>query len=145
MTGDKEILEYMNENITVGLEALKTLAKNLESTDNKIKSNVDKALKQYTEFSHRCKSMMKSENTTIKQGNLISVIMAKMGSKKEFMKDNSDSKIADTLIQGYNMGLIDITKKMKKYKGDISKDVLKLAEDYKSMMDSGIKDIKGFL
>lgn len=145
MTGDKEILEYINQNITIGLEALKTLSKNLESTDNKIKSNIDKSLEVYTEFLHRCNAMIDEPNVPLKQGNLISVIMAKIGSKREFMKDNSDSKIADTLIQGYNMGIIDITKKMKKYKKDISKEVLKLAEDYKKMMETGIKDIKGFL
>lgn len=145
MTGDKEILEYINQNITIGLEALKTLSKNLESTDNKIKSNIDKSLEVYTEFLHRCNAMIDEPNVPLKQGNLISVIMAKIGSKREFMKDNSDSKIADTLIQGYNMGIIDITKKMKKYKKDISKEVLKLAEDYKKMMEIGIKDIKGFL
>ncbi|HBA37552.1 MAG TPA: hypothetical protein DCY94_02395 [Firmicutes bacterium] len=144
MTGDKELLEYLNENITVGLEALKTLSKKMESTDNKIKSNVDKASREYESFAHRLKELS-NEEVPVKKENLFSVMMAKMGTNTEFMKDNSDSKIAETLIQGYNMGLLDITKKLKKYKGDISKDVLELANDYKKMMHDGAKDIKGFL
>lgn len=143
MNGDKELIAYMQESIDMGIEALETLAKNLESTDNKIKSNVLKALESYREFQK--KSSVFTDGEQIKKGNLISVIMAKMGTKSEFMKDNSDSKIADTLIQGYNMGIIDITKKMKKYKGEISKDVLKLANEYKEMQEKAIRDVKGFL
>lgn len=144
MNGDKEIIAYMQESIDMGIEALETLAKNLESTDNKIKSNVLKALECYKCFQKKC-SVFAKDGEPIKKGNLLSVIMAKMGTKAEFMKDNSDAKIADTLIQGYNMGVIDITKKIKKYKGDVSKEVLKLANEYKEMQEKGIRDVKGFL
>ncbi len=143
MNGDKELIQYMQESIDMGIEALETLAKNLESTDNKIKSNVLKALESYKDFYKKCAAY--SDGESVKKGNLISVIMAKMGTTAEFMKDNSDSKIADTLIQGYNMGIIDITKKIKKYKGEISKDILKLANEYKDMQEKAIRDVKGFL
>lgn len=144
MTKDKELLECLNENITMGQEALETLTKKLESTDNKIKSNVDKAYQEYISFSKRLKELS-GDTVPTKKGNLIAILMSKMGTNMEFMKDNSDSKIAEMLIQGYNMGLLDVTKKLKKYKGDISKEVEKLAEDYKNMMKNGAKDIKGFL
>jgi len=145
MTGDKELLEYLHTNITMGLEALECLHKCLANTDNKIKSNIDKSLVIYKDFKKKCEIEIKEENDTVKKGNLFSIMMTKIGTKTEFMKDNSDSKIAETLIQGYNMGLIDITKKMKKYKGDVSKNIWNLAEEYKDMMEHGIKDIKGFL
>ena len=145
MTGDKELLEYMKENIDAGLEALVTLDKNLEETDNKIKSNVDKALCCFREFKVKNEALLLSMDSKPKRTNLMTLLMTKMGSKAEFMRDNSDSKIAETLIQGYNMGIIDITKKLNKYKGDVSKEVLKLANDYKDMMKTGIKDIKKFL
>lgn len=145
MTADIELLQYLNENIEMGLEALDTLTKCLKNTDNKIKSSVDKAYKEYREFRKKCKMMLESEDITPKKGNLLSIIMAKMGSKTEFMRDNSDAKIADTLIQGYNMGLIDVTKKLKKYKGDISKETENLATEYKEMMERGIEEMKDFL
>lgn len=145
MSGDKELLEYMKKNIDMGLEALETLDKQLESTDNKIKSNVDKAIVEYREFKDQNEDLLSDLNVEPKKTNLFSLLMVKMSSKAEFMKDNSDSKIADALIQGYNMGIIDITKKLKKYKGEVSKNVLKLASDYKKMMEASIKDIKKYL
>lgn len=145
MTGDKELLTYLQENVEMGLEALETLDKNLESTDNKIKSNVSKALDAYKEFKRKTGILLDDSEIKPRKNNLLSILMVKMGSKTEFMRDNSDTKIADTLIQGYNMGIIDITKKLNKYKGEVSRDVVKLAEDYRSMMKTGIKDVKGFL
>lgn len=144
MTGDKELIGYLKENVTMGLEALKTLSKKLESTDNKIKSHVDKALECYKEFKGKCDQFGSIEPPK-KKSNLFAILMTKMGTNTEFMRDNSDAKIADTLIQGYNMGLIDITKKLHKYEKDTSRDVVKLAKDYENMMKQGIKDIKGFL
>ena len=44
----------------------------------------------------------------------------------EFMKDNSDAKIADILIRGFTMGNIDIDKQIEKYKDDADKGIIKL-------------------
>lgn len=145
MAGDKELLNYIYENVDMGLSALKTLQKNLEHTDNKIKSNVLKSLEVYKEYKKKCEKLLKKLKITPTKGNIIASIMTKMGTTTEFMRDNSDSKIAETLIQGYNMGIIDIDKKLNRYKGDTSKNVRSLALEYKKMMETGIKDIKGFL
>lgn len=113
MNGDKEILQYMSSSIDTGIEALETLSKQLESTDNKIKSNVLKALESYKDFQKKCSSHLEGEDLTAKKGNLFSVLMAKMGTMTEFMKDNSDSKIAENLIQGYNMASLKKSKNIK--------------------------------
>lgn len=145
MSGDKELLNYIYKNIDMGIKALKTLESNLQHTDNKIKSNVLKSLEIYKEYKKKCEKSLKKLKVTPTKSNIIASIMTKMGTTTEFMRDNSDSKIADTLIQGYNMGIIDIDKKLNRYKGDISHNVRTLALEYKKMMQTGIKDIKGFL
>lgn len=145
MVGDKELLMYISENIDMGEKVLDSLSKELESTDNKIKSNVYKALEEYKNYAKRCKKLMKKEDIVFSKAGIMETLMSKMGSKMEFRRDNSDSKIAEILIQGYNMGIMDITKKLNAFKGDISRDVQNLALDYKKMMQEGIDSIKGFL
>lgn len=145
MTGEKELLMYIDKNIHMGLEALSTLSKQFEKTDNKIKAAVLEALSEYKKFEHKCKALLGEDDKRKKQGNLFQVIMNKMGTSSEFAKDNSDSHIADMLIQGYNMGIIDITKKLKKYKKEISNEVFELACDYREMMETRVEDMKEYL
>ena len=145
MVGDKELLNYLIENMNMGIEALEALSKNLEKTDNKIKSHVLKSLDEYKKFYKKCNKMRKEVKSKPAKSSLMAILMTKMGTNMEFKKDNSDTKIADTLIQGYNMGIIDITKKINMYEADASKEVMRLAKEYKKMMEKGIKDVKGFL
>ena len=145
MVGDKELLVCLLDNINMGIEALESLIKNLENTDNKIKSNVAKSLEEYKTFYKKCNKLCKKIKCKPAKPNILKTLMTKMGTNTEFKRDNSDSKIAETLIQGYNMGILDITKKINQYKGDASSDVMNLSIEYKKMMEKGIKDIKGFL
>ena len=145
MVGDKELLNYLIENIDMGIVALNALKKNLENTDNKIKSNVLKSLEEYKKFSKKCNKLRKTYKAEPAKSGFIAKIMTEIGTNTEFKRDNSDSKIAETLIQGYNMGIIDITKKIKMYNKDTSKEVMNLAKEYLHMMEKGLKDVKGFL
>lgn len=145
MTGEKELLLYLEENIKMGKEALETLVGQLEKTDNKIKSAVVESLSEYNKFCHKCKGFMGDDDKKEKKGNLFAVLMTKMSSSAEFARDNSDSHIADMLIQGYNMGIIDITKKVKKYKSELSEEVKQLALDYRDMMEQRIEVMKEYL
>lgn len=145
MTGEKELLTYLDDNVHMGLEALETLSKQLEKTDNKIKSAVCESLEEYKQYDRKCKVLLGDDAQKRTQGNLLSVIMTKMGSNREFAKDNSDSHIADMLIQGYNMGIIDITKKLKKYKKELSEETTQLACEYRDMMERRIEVMKEYL
>lgn len=143
--GDKELISFLYENVSMGLEALESLSKLLEKTDNKIKEHVYNTKIKYKEFIKSCEKKVKKLKIDKPKNNLVGTMMTKMGTKMEFMRDNSDTKIAETLIQGYNMGIIDITKKINQYEKHASRGVLKLAEQYKKMMQGEIEEIKGFL
>lgn len=145
MSGDIELLNYLYESMDMGIKSLESLAKNLEQTDNKIRSNVLKALEEYKRFSKKCNKKIKEYKVKPMKKDLFTIMMAKMGTNKEFKRDNSDSKIADLLIQGYNMGILEVTKKINRYKNDTSKDIMRLALEYKEMQQKGIEDVKGFL
>lgn len=145
MTGEQELLSYLDENIRMGKEALETLLGQLEKTDNKIKRSVIESLDEYKKYGQMCKALLGKEDGKEKKGNLFAVMMTKMSSNAEFAKDNSDSHIADMLIQGYNMGIIDITKKLKKYKGDLTRETESLANNYRNMMEKRIEVMKEYL
>ena len=63
----------------------------------------------------------------------------------EFMKDNSDSKIADILIRGFTMGNIDIDRQIEKFKDDADKSILKLAKELKRFGEINIELLQPYL
>ena len=65
--------------------------------------------------------------------------------RMEVNKDNSDSKLANILIRGFNMGNVDIEAKIKSYKKEVSKDILSLAREVLEFGENEIKLLKDFL
>ena len=63
---------------------------------------------------------MKENNFEIQAKPLVSKMGAYMGINMEVMKDNSDSRIADMLIQGLTMGVLNVTKNIDKFNVGLS-------------------------
>ena len=61
------------------------------------------------------------------------------------MKDNSDSKMADMLIQGFTMGVINVTKRIDTFDKDADKFILKLAKEFKKFQEENIEMLKKYL
>ena len=61
------------------------------------------------------------------------------------MKDNSDSRVADMIIKGLNMGVIDLGKKIEDFKDKADKNTLSLAKRMKEMQAKEIEALKKFL
>ena len=72
-------------------------------------------------------------------------MMAKMGISKEVKSDNSDSAIADLLIKGISMGSIDMEKKIKQYKDEVSNNELELAREFLKFQEKTIDKLKDYL
>ena len=131
MNENNELLMYIYKNADMGVKSTTKLIKLLNNSDNKIKKIVEGELKGYEEFLKKSKSMLKKNKVTPKGSSIIADISSSVAMDMEFMKDNSDSKIADILIRGFTMGNIEIDKKIERYKGDADKSILKLAKELK--------------
>ena len=75
----------------------------------------------------------------------IAKMMSSMGIFKEVISDNSDAAIADLLIQGLSMGVIEMEKRIKGASDDINKDHLKLAKDFKKFQEKSQKTMEKYL
>ena len=71
-------------------------------------------LKGYENFLKKSKSLLKKNKIDPKGTSLIAEISSSIAMDMEFMKDNSDAKIADILIRGFTMGNIEIDKKIER-------------------------------
>ena len=67
-----------------------------------------------------------------------------LGINMEVIKDNSDSSIAQMLIEGLNMGKIEMEKKLDKYK-NCDKKIIKLAKELYEFQGNSIEKLKEYL
>ena len=145
MDKNLELLTHIYQDIDMALDSLTMLSKKLDKKDNKIKEVIEKTIKGYEKHLKIVKEYMKENNYNIESKPLISKLGAFMGIKMEVLKDNSDSRMADMLIQGLTMGVINITKNIDKYKGEVEKDILLIAKDFKKHQEESIEKLKAYL
>lgn len=145
MDKNLELLTHIYQDIDMALDSLTMLSKKLDKKDNKIKEVIEKTIKGYEKHLKIVKEYMKENNYNIESKPLISKLGAFMGIKMEVMKDNSDSRMADMLIQGLTMGVLNITKNIDKYKGEVEKDILSIAKDFKKHQEESIEKLKVYL
>lgn len=145
MNENNELLMYIYKNADMGVKSTTKLIRLLNTSDNKIKKVVEGELKGYENFLKKSKALLKKNKVAPKGTGLVADISSSIALDMEFMKDNSDSKIADILIRGFTMGNIDIDRQIEKYKGDADKDILKLAKDLKRFGEINIELLQPYL
>lgn len=145
MNVNSELALFIYQNANMGVKSTTKLIKLLNSSDNKIKNIVSEQLKGYENFLKKSQTYLKKNKVTPKGPGLMAEISSTIGMNIEFMKDNSDAKIADILIKGFTMGNIEIDKKIDKFKEDVDKSLLKLAKELKKFGEENIELLKPYL
>lgn len=145
MNENNELLLYIYKNADMGVKSTTKLLKLLNNSDNKIKSIVEGELKGYENFLKKSKTQLKKNKVEPKGTGLLLDLTSSITMNMEFMKDNSDAKIADMLIRGFTMGNIEIDKKIDKYKEDADKSILKIAKELKKFGETNIELLKPYL
>lgn len=145
MNEREEFLIYLYQTCDMGAKSLKDLINLLSNKENKISEYLNRYLKEYEEYAHELEIIIKEKDLDVKKSSIVSKVMSSIGMNMELMKDNSDTRIADMLIQGYTMGVLEATKKLNKYKKYIEKEDKKLAEKIIKTQEENIKELKKFL
>lgn len=145
MNENSEMLLYIYKNADMGIKSTTKLLKLLNNSDNKIKPIVEEELKEYESFLKKTKTLLKKNKVEPKGTSLLLDLTSSITMNMEFMKDNSDAKIADMLIRGFTMGNIEIDKKIDKYKNAADKSILKIAKELKKFGETNIELLKPYL
>lgn len=145
MNKNFELYEHIYKDAEMACYTLESLIKDLKEKDNKIKGILDDILKEYTIWMNGSKNKLEDNDIQLKKTNSMSKMMANMGIKKEVKHDNSDSSIADLLIQGISMGTIDMEKKINACDKKSNKEQLSYAKNFLKFQETAIEDLKKYL
>ena len=145
MDENLELLECIYQNADMGAKSLTSLLKNLKEKDNKIKTIVSEEVKEYEKFVKQSKKYLKKYSIEPKTKGMMAEMMSKIGIKKEVKNDNSDSAIAEMIIEGFTMGNLEIKKLITNYEKIVDNKILKLAKDLIKYGELEIEKLKEYI
>lgn len=91
------------------------------------------------------KRLLKKNKIAPKDKGFMVELMSKMGIKMEMLKDNSDPSIAEMLIQGFTMGVVEMEHKIDRYKENADRSIIKLAKRLLKYQQESIEILKPYL
>lgn len=140
-----ELAALILKDADMSVYTLTGLLDDLKEKDNKIKGTVEDILKGYERYLDKAKTFLEEKECDEKFESRIAKMMSRMGVKKEVRSDNSDSAIAEMLIQGVSMGSLDMEKSLSEYEKDAEKEELEMAHDFYAFQQDVITSLKKYL
>ncbi len=140
-----ELYKQIYQDANMAKTSIKDMKNGLKDKDNKIKDVLDDLIKEYTKYEKESKNTLKSLDSVPEKEGLIAKFMANMGIKKEIGNDNSDSHMAEVLIQGISMGSINMDKKISDYESKVNSEDINYAKSFLKYQEECIEKLKKYL
>lgn len=145
MKENYELIEHIYQDAEMACYTLTKLTEDLRDKNNKIKRLLEDILKEYTSYKEDAKKELEENGIEVDEKGPISKMMADMGIKKEVKSDNSDSAIAEMLIEGISMGSLNTERKINDFDKDVNKNHIKFAKDFLKFQEKSISELKKYL
>ena len=142
MNNENYVLNEINKGIKMGMDSIYNVSEKVQDTQlkkdlkyqydeyNKILNNVNNELSNYDDFPKELNPMQKA--------------MGWMSVEMNTMADKSNSKIAEMMLQGTNMGIIEGIKLKNQYP-DLDQPVKNILNEFISFQQNNIEQLKKYL
>ncbi len=142
MNENIELLKFIYQNSQMGVETIEQLIDIAEGKE--FKEHLESQLKEYKDVNKKASKLL-DENGCDEEGiTTLEKIRTYLMINFQTLTDKSPSHIAEMLIIGSNMGVLDATKNLKKYK-EADKKIIGLMEDLLKFEENNIQELKNFL
>ena len=139
---DINALDEIHKGSYMGMDAIDFVLEKVE--DSKLSEVLNNQYNHYKEVADKIEDIYsKYDEGKPHKTNAMNKAMTWFGIEKETLMDNSDSKIAELLLNGVNMGIIE-GKKILNNK-NLNEEVSKIIEEYVSMQEESVEVLKTYL
>lgn len=136
------VLDELNKGACMGMDAIHFILDKVE--DEQLKQVLNNQYKKYEDISNQiCKLYPKYSDKEPHETNAVNKVLTWYGVEMKTLMDNSSSKIAELLLQGTNMGIIEGRKILNNK--ELDSQVHKIAQEYVDMQESAVEKLKQFL
>lgn len=135
-------LDELNKGATMGMDAIKFVLEKAE--DEEFKKTLGLDYNKYKDISRRANNLYKEYSSEEPhETNAMNKAMTWMGVEMRTVTDSSTSKLAELLLQGTNMGIIE-GRKLLNHK-NIDNKVSDLIQEFVTMQEDSVEKLKTFL
>jgi hypothetical protein len=143
-TPGEELLQAVYKNAKMGSDAVTEVIE--RTKDANLRNELTSQLESYYGFSMAAKNKLMEMNCEAKEPGMLSKLPAELSIKMSTMMDSSDSKIAEIMIGGYNMGIIDMQKNINKAKSDgVPEEAMNIANGVMALETGSLEKMKKYL
>lgn len=136
------VLDELNKGACMGMDAIHYVMEKTE--DENLRKELDTQYKEYQEISRKIKKLYPEYNEDKPhETTKVNKMMTWCGIEMRTFNDKSTSKIAELLMQGTNMGIIE-GRRLLNHK-DTNEEVNKIVQEYVNMQEKAVENLKTFL
>ena len=137
-----DVLDELNKGACMGQDAIHFIMDKVKDEDLKKELNIQ--YEKYNEISNKiCELYPEYSEKEPHETNAMNKVMTWYGIEMRTFIDESTSKIAELLLQGTNMGIIEGRRLLNHKNSD--KEVNKLVKEYVDMQEHAVEQLKKFL
>ena len=139
---DINALDEIHKGACMGIDAISFVLDKVD--DNSLKKELEKEEKEYNKIKEKVEDIYPKYNEgKPHETGVMTKAMTWSGIEMKTMNDKSNSKIAELLLQGVNMGIIEGRKILNNKK--INKEVNDIIEEYVTMQEDSVETLKKYL
>ncbi len=142
MDGNAELLNFVFENAQMGITTIRQLIDLNEDSD--FEKQLSSQLSEYESICTEAKDMLNQNGYEEKGLNSLEKIRTYLMINMQTITDKSPSHIAEMLMIGSNMGVVDAIKNLRKY-NKADKSIIKLMEKLQKTEEKNMEDLKQYL
>lgn len=137
------VLDELNKGACMGMDAIHYIMDKVE--DEALKKELNRQYREYKEIKEEIKNIYGTyeDEKEPHQTNAMNKAMTWYGIEMKTLLNDSTSKIAELLLQGTNMGIIEGRKLLNHKSTD--KDINEIAKKYVTMQEKAVEKLKEFL
>ena len=142
MKEDINALDEIHKGSCMGMDAINYVLDKVE--DDSLKKELDSEYNEYKKINEKIEKIYPNYNDgKPHETSMMTKAMTWSGVEMKTMTDKSNSKLAELLLQGVNMGIIEGRKILNKK--EINKEVESIVSDYITMQEKNVETLKKYL
>lgn len=138
-----KILKEIHKATKMGMNSISFVSEKLD--DNKLKDNLSFQYTQYGQVMDRVNKLYENYGEIPEDKNVMNTIMGWTGVQMNTINDKTSSHIAEMMIEGTTMGIIEGRKLINQDADRASKDVKDLLCNFVTFQENNVEQLKKFL